>query len=80
MMTLFIVATLEGWPDIMHQTLDVTKVDLGPSFEASTLSGVLFFIVFILIGSFFFMNFFVGVLQMNYLAAKREEVKGFTDQ
>jgi hypothetical protein len=30
MMTLFIIASLEGWPDIMHQALDVSKYDMGP--------------------------------------------------
>ena len=79
MMTLFIVATLEGWPDIMHQTLDVNKLDMGPIMENKSISGVIFFVVFILIGSFFFLNFFVGVLQMNYLKAKKEEKQGFTE-
>jgi len=78
MMTLFIIASLEGWPDIMHQTLDTSKVDMGPIYEYSTVSGVIFFVVFILIGSFFFLNFFVGVLQMNYQQALKAEKKGFT--
>ena len=69
MMTLFIIASLEGWPDIMHQALDVTKKDMGPIQEFSTINGVVFFVIFILIGSFFFLNFFVGVLQMNYQQA-----------
>lgn len=30
MITLFIVASLEGWPDIMYQAIDVTKKDNGP--------------------------------------------------
>jgi len=69
MMTLFIIASLEGWPDIMHQALDITKKDMGPIQESSSTSGVIFFVIFILIGSFFFLNFFVGVLQMNYQQA-----------
>ena len=35
MMTLFIVASLEGWPDIMYQSIDVTKRDNGPKELAS---------------------------------------------
>ena len=65
MMTLFIVASLEGWPDIMYQSLDVTKRDNGPKLLASPAQS-LFFIVFILIGSFFFLNFFIGVLFLKY--------------
>lgn len=35
MMTLFILASLEGWPDIMYQAIDVTKKDNGPKYEHS---------------------------------------------
>ena len=36
----------------------------------------LFFIIFILIGSFFFLNFFIGVLFLKYEQARKEEEKG----
>ena len=78
MNTLFIIASLEGWPDIMYQAIDVTRRDNGPKYENSpSQSG--FFIVFILIGSFFFLNFFIGVLFVEYEKAERLERKGFTD-
>lgn len=32
-----------------------------------------FFVIFILIGSFFFLNFFIGVLFMKFGAAQAEE-------
>ena len=35
MITLFIVASLEGWPDIMYQAIDTTKIDNGPKYEDS---------------------------------------------
>ena len=35
MVTLFIVSSLEGWPDIMHQAIDITKRDNGPVKENS---------------------------------------------
>ena len=65
MNTLFVVSSLEGWPDIMLQAVDSTDVDKGPKEEASVYHS-LFFIVFILIGSFFFLNFFIGVLFLKY--------------
>ena len=65
MMTLFIVASLEGWPDIMYQAIDVTRKDNGPKKEGSPANSG-FFIIFILIGSFFFLNFFTGVLFIEY--------------
>ena len=65
MMTLFIVASLEGWPDIMLAAVDSVDKDKGPEPEASPLNAY-FFLVFILIGSFFLLNFFIGVLFMKY--------------
>jgi hypothetical protein len=38
-----------------------------------------FYIVFILIGSFFFLNFFVGVLFMKYTQAMSAEVRGYQE-
>ena len=35
--------------------------------------------LFILIGSFFFLNFFIGVLFLKFNQAQSEEKKGFTD-
>ena len=65
MMTLYIVASLEGWPEIMHTTLDITVVEHGPLKE-NKLHNMVFFVIFIMIGSFFFLNFFVGVLFMKF--------------
>jgi len=68
MMTLFVVASLEGWPDIMIATVDATGVDKGPEIEASVIYSV-FYMIFILIGSFFLLNFFIGVLFLKYTQA-----------
>jgi len=38
---------------------------------------MIFFIVFILIGSFFFLNFFIGVLFLKYEQAQKREEVGF---
>lgn len=65
MNTLYTVASLEGWPDIMIQAIDMTGEELGPTKE-NTLISMVFFVVFILIGSFFFLNFFIGVLFMKF--------------
>ena len=71
-MTLFIIASLEGWPDIMYQAIDVTKKDNGPKYEGSIAYSA-FFIIFILIGSFFFLNFVICVLFMKYEEAQKRE-------
>ena len=67
-MTLFVVSSLEGWPDIMYQAVDGVGVEEGPVKNGSPLSAY-FFVAFILIGAFFFLNFFVGVIFMNFEAA-----------
>ena len=77
MLTLFIVSSLEGWPDIMYQALDIVGLDKGPLLENQTYQAG-FFILFILIGSFFLLNFFIGVLFLKYTQADRAEKKGFT--
>ena len=40
----------------------------------------LFFMVFILVGSFFFLNFFIGVLFLKYSAAEKRETIGYTPE
>ena len=39
MKSLFIVATFEGWPQIMHQAVDATGIDQGPMFESNIYYG-----------------------------------------
>ena len=64
MMTLFVVSSLEGWPDIMYQALDVVGYEKGPKFENQTYQSI-FFIFFILVGCFFFLqSFIIGTLQL----------------
>lgn len=68
MMSLYVIASLEGWPDIMYQAIDSSEVDKGPILNNNPVTA-LYFVLFILIGSFFFMNFFIGVLFLNFKAA-----------
>ncbi len=61
MITLFSLATLENWPVYMNQAVIASGEDLGPLRNNSPQSAY-FFVVFILIGSFLFLNLFVGVI------------------
>lgn len=65
MTTLFVVASLEGWPDIMFLALDYTGPRKGPGYDVSP-GFMIYFVIFILIGSFFFLNFFIGVLFLKF--------------
>ena len=79
MITLFVVSSLEGWPDIMFYALDWVGEEKGPLYDVSP-GYMLFFVIFILVGSFFFVNFFIGVLFLKFNQAQKEETKGFTDK
>ena len=70
LLALFEVATLEGWPEFMFAAMDVTDDrDARPRRNASAASA-LFFVVFVVIGSFFVMNIFVGVVVHKFQVAK----------
>jgi len=43
----------------------MTGERLGPTKE-NTLISMMFFVIFILVGSFFFLNFFIGVLFLKF--------------
>eukprot|EP01065_Artemidia_motanka_P019341 TRINITY_DN22979_c0_g1_i1.p1 TRINITY_DN22979_c0_g1~~TRINITY_DN22979_c0_g1_i1.p1 ORF type:complete len:1900 (+),score=689.80 TRINITY_DN22979_c0_g1_i1:56-5701(+) len=70
LLTLFEVATLELWVDIMYRTIDAKAVDQGPERDSNRFAGI-YFMVFVVIGSFFVMNLFVGVVIHNYNIEKR---------
>ena len=63
----------------MYQALDIVGVDKGPAFENETEQAT-FFMLFILVGSFFFLNFIIGILFLEFNNAKKQEEAGFTKQ
>ena len=79
--TLFVVSSLEGWPDVLLQGYDApTNVLEGPIFNNSYGLAIVYFLLFIIIGSFFFLNMFVGVLFMKFNQAAAEQNRGFTQE
>ena len=61
MLTLFQMATTEGWVPVMWNGVDAVGVDLEPQREYA-LGWVFFFMAFIIFGSLFILNLFVGVV------------------
>jgi hypothetical protein len=61
MRTLFICSTMEGWVDAMHSGMDVTSVGEAPV-RNSSYGNFLYFWLFVILGSFFVTNLFIGVL------------------
>nr|XP_056713191.1 sodium channel protein type 5 subunit alpha-like [Euleptes europaea] len=65
------VATFKGWMDIMYAAVDATGDERQPVFENS-LYMYLYFVIFIIFGSFFTMNLFVGVIIDNFNQQKKK--------
>nr|XP_039317716.1 LOW QUALITY PROTEIN: sodium channel protein type 11 subunit alpha [Saimiri boliviensis boliviensis] len=59
------VATFKGWMDIIHAAVDSRGKEEQPEFESSSLSYI-YFVVFIIFGSFFTLNLFIGVIIDNF--------------
>jgi hypothetical protein len=77
MITLFVLSTLENWPSIMYKFIDGDET--GPMYD-NYVAFTLYFVFFILIGSFFLLNLFVGVISLSYsIASKNAKSKILTE-
>ncbi|XP_058260603.1 sodium channel protein type 4 subunit alpha B isoform X2 [Hemibagrus wyckioides] len=64
-LSLLQVATFKGWMDIMYAAVDSRQVEDQPVYEAN-LYMYLYFVIFIIFGSFFTLNLFIGVIIDNF--------------
>ena len=62
---LFEIASLEMWPEIMSNVMDGTKAYLKPKLNHNQLAAI-YFVIFIIIGSFIVISMFVGVVVDEY--------------
>uniref|UniRef100_A0A336LX33 Multifunctional fusion protein n=1 Tax=Culicoides sonorensis TaxID=179676 RepID=A0A336LX33_CULSO len=69
-LALFQVATFEGWMEVMADAVDARGVDLQPEREAN-LWAYIYFVIFIVCGSFFTLNLFIGVIIDNFNMLKK---------
>lgn len=70
-LALFQVATFEGWMEVMEDAVDARGVDLQPQREAN-LPAYIYFVIFIVCGSFFTLNLFIGVIIDNFNMLKKK--------
>ncbi|NWQ81069.1 SCN4A protein, partial [Columbina picui] len=68
------VATFKGWMDIMYAAVDSREIDEQPKFEAF-LAMYTYFVIFIIFGSFFMLNLFIGVVISNF-NQQRKKISG----
>lgn len=64
-------ATFEGWMEVMADAVDARGVDLQPQREAN-LYAYIYFVIFIVCGSFFTLNLFIGVIIDNFNMLKKK--------
>jgi len=68
---LYIMATGEGWPNIMFAACDVTAVGFQPKRDASWFLAY-YFVLFITVTVFFFLELVIGAIFQNFINLKRE--------
>uniref|UniRef100_A0A3Q3K196 Sodium channel protein n=1 Tax=Monopterus albus TaxID=43700 RepID=A0A3Q3K196_MONAL len=61
------VATFKGWMDIMYAAIDSRKVGQQPIYE-DNLYMYIYFVIFIIFGSFFTLNLFIGIVTKLFLS------------
>uniref|UniRef100_A0A8C0VU32 Sodium channel protein n=1 Tax=Cyanistes caeruleus TaxID=156563 RepID=A0A8C0VU32_CYACU len=70
-LSLLQVATFKGWMDIMYAAIDSRDVLEQPKYE-DNLYMYLYFVIFIIFGSFFTLNLFIGVIIDNFNQQKKK--------
>jgi len=70
---LFEISTTESWVDVMHAAIDQRGIDIQPVRDNNRL-WALFFVIFLVLGAFFIIELFVGVIIENF--SRLSEIKG----
>ncbi|CEM21952.1 unnamed protein product [Vitrella brassicaformis CCMP3155] len=71
MFTLFEMSTTEGWIDVLYAGIDAVGIDKVPRRHWNPAAG-LYFVLFMVVGSFFVLNMCVGVIVDTFNRLKRE--------
>src|SRR5690606_17061265 len=84
MLSLFRVVTLEDWTDVMYINMwgcgeygyDESSIKMCTNSQASPVTGALFFVSFVLIGTMVILNLFIGVIMsgMDEAQAEAEQI------
>ncbi|XP_043535433.1 voltage-dependent T-type calcium channel subunit alpha-1I isoform X4 [Chiloscyllium plagiosum] len=72
LMSLFVLASKDGWVNIMYHGLDAVSIDQQPIINHNPWM-LLYFISFLLIVSFFVLNMFVGVVVENFHKCRQHQ-------
>ena len=64
--SLFVISNTVQWSDIMYSTSKSRGINLMPSPVIQSQLSTLFFVFAVIIGNFFLMNLFIGVIITSY--------------
>lgn len=65
LVSLFVLSTLEGWPDYLYEVVDGNDKERGPTPDNHNYVKYLF-VIFIFIGSIFCVNLFVAMISLKF--------------
>ncbi|CAF0948727.1 unnamed protein product [Didymodactylos carnosus] len=74
LLTLFTVATFEGWPNLLHQAVDSKTEGHGPVYNYRPFVA-LYFVAFIIVIAFFMVNIFVGFVIVTFQNEGEQEYR-----
>ncbi|KAJ6221645.1 hypothetical protein RDWZM_000190 [Blomia tropicalis] len=74
MLTLCTVSTFEGWPALLHTSIDSHAEDAGPIYNYRPFVAV-FYIIYIIVIAFFMVNIFVGFVIVTFQNEGEQEYK-----
>lgn len=69
------MTTTEGWVDVMNSGIDSVGIDMQPKYNNNVIA-VIYFAAFMVVGSQFVINLFVGVVIDNFNSIKEKEELG----
>ena len=75
MFTLFLMMTTDNWRDIMYGGIDATEIGSQPK-ENTNPAFTMYFVLYMIVGSLFVMNLFVGVVIDNFNKIREKEETG----
>jgi hypothetical protein len=76
MLSTFAMSSTVGWQTFMYQGISVVGIDRVPIRNYQLFTG-LFYVFFIIVGNFFVLNLFVGVVISNFNREKERIGKDF---
>eukprot|EP01060_Flectonema_neradi_P015021 TRINITY_DN2170_c0_g1_i9.p1 TRINITY_DN2170_c0_g1~~TRINITY_DN2170_c0_g1_i9.p1 ORF type:complete len:2591 (+),score=361.48 TRINITY_DN2170_c0_g1_i9:114-7886(+) len=72
MFSLFQMSVGEKWRFMMYRTIDAPGQHQGPRHNANYVAAGIFFVIFVVLGQFFFINLFIGVLIQRFAIQKEK--------